>query len=244
MQHTDPELIDRLASEYVLGTLRGAARTRFSRWIAEDAAVARAVRRWEDRLCSLSSEVASVAPDERVWRAILARTAAAPIASAPIAAAAPPAPRRPRRWRAFALAASVAVLAVAGWLAIRGLPDTTPWQSAAELRPEAGAPVAWRIEFDAAKRELRSAAQHPLPTPASGAHELWALRAGNAPPVSLGVLPAAGARTEALSPVQLAALAAATRLAVSEEPAGGSPTGLPTGRVVLVAPLAPLRFSS
>jgi anti-sigma-K factor RskA len=188
--------------------------------------------------------VTPVAPDEGVWRAILARTAGAEIAAAPIAAAAPPAPRRRRRWPALALAASIAVVAVAGWLAMQGLPGNTLWQSAAELRPEAGAPIAWRIEFDAAKRELRSAAQRPLPSPASGAHELWALRAGNAPPVSLGVLPTAGVHTQALSPVQLAALAAATRLAVSEEPAGGSPTGLPTGRVVLVAPLAPLRFSS
>jgi anti-sigma-K factor RskA len=69
-------------------------------------------------------------------------------------------------------------------------------------------------------------------------YELWALPAG-APPVSLGVLPATGgASRHALSSRQLDALAASMQVAVSIEPAGGSPTGQPTGPVVLTAPLS------
>jgi anti-sigma-K factor RskA len=242
MQHTDPELIDRLAGEYVLGTLRGAARARFARWIAADEAVARAVRRWEDRLAALAAAVPPVAPEARVWNGIAARTrpAAAPTALEPTRA-----PRRPRpRGRWLALAASVALIAVAGWFTLHPPGADGAWQTAAELRPEHAVDVAWRIEFDARTRELRTAAAEPLPPPPGGAHELWALRAGNAPPVSLGLLPPSGTRTRRLTGAELAALAAATHLAVSEEPLTGSPTGLPTGRVVLVAPRGPLRFSS
>ena len=55
--------------------------------------------------------------------------------------------------------------------------------------------------------------------------------------MSLGLLPAAGNATLALSTAQLAVLGNTPTLAVSVEPAGGSPTGLPTGPVIYTAPL-------
>ncbi len=233
MRRPNPELTERLAGEYVLGTLRGAARARFVRWIAAYDDVALAVRRWEDRLAGLSASVTPVAPPPHIWNAIARRTAA------------PPAPRRAAaRWRGWALAASVALVAVGAWLMVGKSFRGSAWQPAAELRAESNAYITWRLEFDATKRELRASAERPLPTPPSGAHELWALAPDKAPPVSLGVLPAAGRRTFRLSPTQLAALSAARQLAVSEEPPGGSPTGLPTGRVVLIAPRDALKFSS
>jgi len=61
----------------------------------------------------------------------------------------------------------------------------------------------------------------------------------NGQPVSLGLLPAQGAERRALTAAQRAALVGAKQLAVSLEPAGGSPTGLPTGPVLHVASLAP-----
>jgi anti-sigma-K factor RskA len=72
--------------------------------------------------------------------------------------------------------------------------------------------------------------------PAGRDYELWALpKGGN--PVSLGILPAEGTSTRALTAVQKAALGASIQLAVSIEPPGGSPTGQPTGAVVFTAPL-------
>jgi anti-sigma-K factor RskA len=57
--------------------------------------------------------------------------------------------------------------------------------------------------------------------------------------VSLGLLPTRGAERRVLTAAQRAALAGAKQLAVSLEPPGGSPTGLPTGPVLHVAALAP-----
>ena len=51
--------------------------------------------------------------------------------------------------------------------------------------------------------------------------------------------PLIGTQRVVLSAAQRAALAGAKQLAVSLEPAGGSPTGLPTGPVIHVAPLSP-----
>jgi anti-sigma-K factor RskA len=60
---------------------------------------------------------------------------------------------------------------------------------------------------------------------------------GGAPPVSLGLIPGVGNATLPLNAAQLGVLAQTMTLAVSLEPAGGSPTGLPTGPVIFTAPL-------
>jgi anti-sigma-K factor RskA len=62
---------------------------------------------------------------------------------------------------------------------------------------------------------------------------LW-LIAGNNAPVSLGVLPDAGAVTLMVAEALAVQLAGGT-LAISDEPDGGSPTGAPTGAVLATA---------
>ena len=75
MNYNRAELLDRLASEYVLGTLHGAARRRFDRVLAESAAARAAVRAWEQRLGSLASSIRPVEPPSRVWTATEVRIA-------------------------------------------------------------------------------------------------------------------------------------------------------------------------
>ena len=72
--------------------------------------------------------------------------------------------------------------------------------------------------------------------PAGHDYELWALPKGAAP-VSLGILPAAGASSRTLTSMQKQALALSSQVAVSIEPLGGSSTGQPTGAIVYLAPL-------
>ena len=67
---------------------------------------------------------------------------------------------------------------------------------------------------------------------------MTARAAQGAAPVSLGLMPASGEVRLALNDRQRAALAAAANVAVSDEPAGGSPTGAPTGAVLYVAKIA------
>ncbi len=227
MQRPSPELIDRLAAEYVLGTLRGPARQRFARWLSDrDAAshvlVRNAVRRWEDRFVHLVNGVSPVDPAPRVWREIARRT------SADVAR------RRGSGVRNWALAASIAMLAVAAWW-WRGQPPEAAWQVAAEMRDAARAQALWSIDVDREQRRIRLRPTSPYALAANEVHELWALPADGGAPVSLGLLPQDGVVERALSAAQYAALQSAGKLAVSREPAGGSPTGAPTGPVVVVA---------
>ena len=65
MDYGRPQLADRLASEYVLGTLRGPARRRFEALLSAHPGLRDAVSLWQQRLAPLSTSVAEVAPPDR-----------------------------------------------------------------------------------------------------------------------------------------------------------------------------------
>jgi anti-sigma-K factor RskA len=219
----NPEVIDRLASEYALGTLRGPARRRFERWRASTPLVDQRCRFWEERLVRLAKGLTPEQPPAHVWTAIQRRLNL----TAPRSAL--------RRIRSFALAASVVlVVGVAGLLYWRGHQTLRP-TAVVRISAKSGEQV-WQLEvFGNTNRLVAHAAKLPA-RPAGSDYELWALPKGGAP-VSLGVLPSEGASSRILTPIQKRALAISSQVAVSIEPLGGSPTGQPTGDVLYVAPL-------
>ena len=79
MKYEHPELRERLAAEYALGTLRGAARRRFERMLAADQRLRELVQVWELRLNLLAESAPAVAPPARVWQRIEQRLGPAPV---------------------------------------------------------------------------------------------------------------------------------------------------------------------
>ena len=220
MNYDNPALIDRLAAEHVLGTLRGAARRRFSRLCDTNQNALRAVQKWEDDLSALTRTLERVQPSARVWQRISAQLY---FKSASRKA-------RRRAW-SFAIAAGLLAIGVMVSVFVRQSPTVLP--PLAVLGTDAAHPV-WRIgrgkESAALSIDVVGAIEHRP----GKAYELWALpRGGN--PVSLGLLPGAGSLKRALNDRQRVALLAADKVAVSVEPELGSPTGSPTGPVILVA---------
>ncbi len=63
-------LCEKLASEYVLGTLKGGARRRFEVWLKDDAALRRTVLEWREYLLPLAEMAPPIAPPARLWRRI------------------------------------------------------------------------------------------------------------------------------------------------------------------------------
>ena len=217
MKRDEPENLDLLAAEYVVGTLQGGARRSFERRLQRDPFVGRRVAAWEERLVPLSLRLAPVAPSPAVWPAIERRIGA----------------RTQSRWFAFAAAAALITAFTFGWIVWQ---ETRPPQATATLASEQGAAL-WQVALSARGDELEVAAVGSARVPPDRARELWALPEGGAP-VSLGLMPATGEVRLALDDRQRAALAAATNVAVSDEPPGGSPTGAPTGAVLYVAKIA------
>ena len=225
MKSANRELLDRLAAEYVLGTLRSRARRRFERWLLSPQ-VGAIVKAWEDRLAGLEPQLAPVTPPATVWHGIEDKLELRKMQRRPAA-----------RW--LAIAASLAFFVMAGILLTYRQPPDVPQlartqESLLQADPQT---IYWRVEVFGDHQELRLHAQNVYDLPAGKAHELWALPEGGAP-VSLGLLPKTGEQRRVLTPAQQTALAGAKQIAVSLEPEGGSPTGAPTGPVLLVAPLS------
>lgn len=219
-----PALAERLAAEYALGTLRGAARARFEHWVAEDGAIARSVDEWQARLGPLAAAVAARPPHERVWRAIERRVAP----TEPL--------RREAWWRVLALLASGAAAALVVMAVL------FPAQHA---QPPAGAYVAVLSDARSQKavlfvnagrhsNELRLRPLDPGIQVSNASLELWALPRGGKPR-SLGLVPAGGGVLR-LAAAAEQVLRDVPMLAVSLEPVGGSKTGAPTGPVLYSGP--------
>ncbi len=234
MKHDDPKLIDALAAEYVLGTLGGRARRRFERWRSTEWHVERRVQAWEERLSGLALRLTPMRPSPHVWSRIEQRISAtaAPGTQAPRSEGADA--RRPSRWRALAAAAAVIVVLVGGFAAWRITQAPRYEQFVTITNPNATAP-AWVIQADADLQHLRAVAGGGVTAQAGKSFELWALPDNGSAPVSLGLMPITGRADMQLTPAQRLALQGASKVAISLEPEGGSPTHAPTGPVLFVA---------
>lgn len=245
MDYSRPLLADRLAAEYVLGTLRGAARLRFEALLPAHPALRDAVTQWQLRLHPLAASVAEVQPPAHVWPRIEARLfggAAAAATAAASASAAPASPRRPFTWAAWqhlALWRAISGVATAAAVALFVVGSQTPAPQAPIVivlgsNPDAAAALnaSFVASITADGRALVLKPINPVTLSAGRALELWAVPAQGAPR-SLGLVKEDGATT--LLRTQLLANTAA--FAVSVEPTGGSTTGAPTGPIVSVGKL-------
>lgn len=233
MDYGHPERAERLAAEYAVGTLRGGARRRFERLMPAHPALARAAARWHARLRVLAGQVEPVTPSERVWRGIQAKLfgssndAAVPAGTTSVRDQV----RRGqlRFWRGLSAGALAASLVLAA-LMVRPVPEAPPVVVVLRSTPEGVQLVStgFVASVSADGRALVLKPLAPVSIDAAHALELWAVPKSGAPR-SLGLLQAG----EAATTVNRANLLLDTSaFAVSLEPAGGSPTGKPSGPIV------------
>ena len=230
MDYSRPELADRLAADYVAGTLRGAARRRFEALLPAHPALRQAVRDWQNLLMPLTLGIAPQTPPPQVWQRIESRIGGA-------AVHAPMAVRwwgRLTFWRGLSALTTVAALSLSVLLANPDPAQPPIVVVLSSTAPAAEGPAA--ASFVASiSGDGRAVVTKPLlnvSLEANRALELWALPASGAPR-SLGLISASGASVVQKNKVQ----AGTAALAVSLEPAGGSPTGAPTGPVLFVGKL-------
>ena len=207
-------LRERLAAEYVLGTLRGRARRRFEGVMHDDAALRRTVREWNERLGAMAELVPAVQPRARVWRAIEARLGVRPAAAGW------------QFWRhgslAFWRTLTVASSAVAALLLLNvtAFRDEAPAVSDVATLANEEAQAALVVTADRERKLLRVRVLAAAPLTPQQVLQLWAVSRGGQPR-SLGLL---GSGRELTLPLTAGAIGEdVAMLAVSVEPLGGSP---------------------
>jgi anti-sigma-K factor RskA len=244
-----PELADRLAAAYGLGTLRGGARRRFEAMARERPMLRALAIAWQERFAAMTELQPEHPPSPNVWKRIaleLDRQRAAHARPAHV-------PARSRRgvavagaFAAFAAVAGVSVMLVH----VQGERESLARQNVqlasqvkaspdiryvAVLSDDRSAPAVL-VTFDPKHNTLTLKRIGNYDEGAEKSLQLWALPPGGAPQ-SLGVLPQGGVvkLTSAEGPIR-----AAPALAISLEPKGGVPGDRgPTGPVIFKGPVVP-----
>ena len=232
MDYSRRELSDRLAAEYVLGTLQGGARRRFEALLPAHPSLRSAVWRWQDRLVPLTASVPPVTPSPAVWNHIeqqlFGESAAAAGTVASVQQRITRWWERLGLWQGLAGATSLATLALAVALTLPG-----PVQPPVVVVMGTGqGPASFVASVGADGRSLVLKPLAGVTVTAAQALELWAVPPQGAPR-SLGLVSNQGATTVLREHL----LQGTAAFAVSVEPLGGSPTGAPTGPVVSVGQL-------
>jgi anti-sigma-K factor RskA len=230
MNYRSPHLRDRLAAEYVLGTLSGRVRRRFAQLMRYDIELRGTVAAWESRLTPLVAAVPEVSPPARVWQAIAARIGARQVESGWWA--------KLGLWRGAA-AVSAALVIVLATLLVTRQPGENIASTVAVLADGKSQPaivVSWLPQSTLSRQHLKIKMLTAPALPPGKSFELWMLPGGSAAPVSLGVIGTDLTQTITVTDSAGKMLTTIVAMAVSVEPAGGSPTGLPTGPVILSGP--------
>jgi anti-sigma-K factor RskA len=248
MKYQSPKLQRMLSAEYVLGTLHGRARARFQRLMSHDAALRREVNYWENRLAGLNGRFKPETPRAVVWASIEyqinnSRKKVVPLRPENSA------PGRSGMWRNWAMV-STAACALLGFSLFQQMnqapriitktetvrvevPVAQPMPYVAVMQiPKSEAK--WKVSIypDKGLIKVATSGRYTLDEQAKSL-ELWVVSKDG--PHSLGLLPIEG-DGEMKMPEGLQLDAGDATLAISLEPHGGSPTGKPTGPVLLAAP--------
>lgn len=222
------------AGEWVLGTMSPGEATAFEASAVADPTLRAEVYAWQDRLVPLTRHAAAQDPSPALWPRI-ERAIAAPATTDRAWW------RRPRPWQAIdglALAASVALLATAGWIAHRTPAEPRGDHFLAVLQSPTDHANGWVVDVRIGGRlRLVPVASGAQPPPGR-ALQFWTKPQGAAGPTSLGLVQA-GQSVEMAAP-RLPGQGEQQLFEITLEPEQGSPLGRPTGPILFVGRSVPL----
>ena len=229
MRFSEESLRDKLAAEYVLGTVSARVRRRFEFYLRANPQLRRAVSQWEARLAPLADALPAIEPPARVWQAIKTR----------LKIGRPAGPgfwESLSFWRVSSFASGLLALALIVFVALPK-PETQvdPGRMVVVMNDLATSKPAMTASWEpgqGASRTLRIRVIGHAEMAPNTAWELWMLPGGEQKPVSLGLITTHETQIVKIPQALAARLDASQGLAMSVEPAGGSPTGLPSGPVL------------
>lgn len=230
----EPDDIDGLAAEYVLGTLDAAERAAVAARRQREPGLHAAIEAWEHRLAPLVDLVQPAPPPPGLFGKIEARLQSrrGGAAKGDVLELT----RRLKRWRTSAIAASALAASLALVIGVREFGPKPPTKNlVAILQKDAASPAFLvSVDIDNKLMTVRPVAAKREP---GKSYELWIVQDSLGAPKSLGVIDDETAMRRATLAAYKSDVIESATLAVSLEPEGGSPTGAPTGPVVFAGKL-------
>lgn len=151
MRYRNPQLQDKLAAAYVMGSMSKLTRQRFKRLLSEHPEISLRVDAWQARLSPLNQDIEAIEPPPQVWQKIDSQL---------------PKTHMPTRRRLFAFAASLLIMASL-WLWYQA-----PSRYSVDIR-DPQQQLEWHIQADTDNRQL-IISTHRVPKLPPGQHcVLW-----------------------------------------------------------------------
>ena len=228
---TQPKLIQDIAltaDEYVLGLLDEETQQRVTDQIDQNAELRAAIASSRERFLPLDMAVHAVVPSADLWSRIDSRLADAPSAETPRLRQPASNDNSRSLWKRTAiasLAASVLLTAGLGWSLMR----TADPVVIAILLNEAGEPQAIVEDFSNEHARIRLLADFTVPE--GKTMQVWTLPNRDMGPISLGLLDEH--RSASLETPRLPTPTDKQLYEITLEQTGGSPTGRPTGPILV-----------
>ena len=241
MNYLKEERLNALAAEYVVGTLRGKARTRYQKLMMQYQAVSDATAQWEQYLTGFAETLPPVTPPANVRESIQIKLGHEAANDAGIATGVnTPSDsgqvldfekEKQKRWKNLSFLSTAAALVLAVLLFVMQ-PIPAPEVSHIAVVNNADNTPLWVIEVSDETMNVK--VTDAFVALADKDYELWMVPANGEAPISLGLMPEANGDTRVTPDILLSQSIAA--LAVSLEAPGGSVTGAPT-EVLYIAPI-------
>ena len=194
MRYDNPELRERLAAEYALGTLEGSARWRFEALMENDESLAETTERWNLRLSRLAEGAPEIPPPPGAWERIYTQITSVPVDQTE---------RSTREGLAFwrRLAASACLVAMTmGAVLLWPEPEVVGPVKAGYvvMLSDHEQRTGWVISAPPSMGELSIRTAAPMPVPEGKRCYLWLQPQGKGKIVNLGALPETGGSTLAV----------------------------------------------
>ena len=209
-----------LVAEYTLGLMDPTEAESFAKKITQDSTLKAEYIRWSEHFNNLANEIEEVEPPARLKADIYKRLFSEAETDSTESS-----------WFNFRWAGALVFTSVLAVMLYLNMPASFSPGYTAQLSSEE-INLSVTALYDQQQQSLKMTNFTGIAAPGRD-FELWLIVADNAP-VSLGVLAASTSRNINI-PSEFAASVNGATLALSDEPVGGSPTGSPTGEVLVAA---------
>lgn len=238
MNYNHPKLKKALINDYVIGAMSTQARRRFERLLMTDPELRTLLNQSEQKWNRLAERIPPMAVPTDLWKRIEQRI----FGATPQTVTQTMKASNDSVWKGWAVAASLAAVFLTGYIVMQTQKPIGQAGYMAVVLNQTQQP-SWHVSIDPDNNTLAITALAEQTLPDDKAFELWLIADNQPQPVSMGLIPPKGRVVLPLDKTLAQGLhQVPAKLAVTVEPAGGSPTGQPTSAPIYIGNM--VEFSS